>query len=84
MPEHTRLDDIRERQAAAREQAAQELDTDGHGSPAHLAKIEIDNCGMCDEDGYHGNRVCDHREHSTPQGRAAAMAMYRDSRKDAS
>lgn len=80
MPEaHTRIDELRERQAEARAHAAQELDLDDTGSPAHLAQVEIDNCRRCDDEGYHGNRVCDHREHSTPAGRAAAMEMFRES-----
>ena len=84
MSDQTRIDELRERQSEARARASQELDVDGNGSPAHLAKIEIDNCTRCDDEGYRGNRVCDHREHSTPAGRAAAMAMFRESRKDAS
>jgi hypothetical protein len=66
MPEHTRIDDIRERQERARAAAAQELDDE---NTAHLARVEINACGLCDDDGYRGTRVCDHREHSTPQGR---------------
>jgi hypothetical protein len=37
--------------------------------------IEIAECELCDDDGYRGAVVCDHREHSTPEGRAAAMAL---------
>jgi hypothetical protein len=81
MPEESRLDAKRRHQEVARAQLAQEVDLD---DVHHLAKIEIDHCGMCDDDGYRGNRVCDHREHSTAAGRAAAMAMFRESRKDAS
>lgn len=44
----------------------------------HATKIQaIVNCGLCDDDGYHGNRVCDHREHSTPAGRQAAKDQLR-------
>jgi hypothetical protein len=39
--------------------------------------IEIAECELCDDDGYRGAVVCDHREHSTPEGRAAAMARGR-------
>jgi hypothetical protein len=84
MPEESRLDAKRRQQAEARAALAQELDDDdGDGGPAHLAKIEIDHCHRCDDEGYRGAVVCDHREHSTPAGRAAAMAMFRDSQKGA-
>lgn len=37
---------------------------------AHIA-----DCALCDQDGYRGHFVCDHRVHSTPEGRAAAKAL---------
>lgn len=44
--------------------------------PVALAQAVVE-CELCDDDGYRGTRVCDHREHSTPAGRAAAKAALR-------
>lgn len=50
---------------------------------AEIARaVEIANCelGCAERDGYTtSGRVCDHREHSTPDGRAAALATIRAS-----
>lgn len=42
----------------------------------------VTQCGLCDDDGYRGNRVCDHREHyeSTAGGRAEARAVLEEIR----
>lgn len=61
------LDAIRRRQAAARAEAIPAPDT------RHLARIEIENCGMCDDDGYRGASVCDHRDHSAAAARGMAL-----------
>lgn len=60
-----------------------ELDTpepppyDDGSLPAHLEPAAIAACTLCDEIGYRGNVVCDHREHATPETRAAAMDAIR-------
>lgn len=40
------------------------------------AALAIVNCGMCDDEGYAGSRVCDHRVRS-PRAREWAMAEIR-------
>lgn len=45
---------------------------------AHLEAQAIADCRTCDTEGYTpSRRVCDHRQHSTPAGRAAAIATVR-------
>lgn len=42
------------------------------------AAMALVRCNLCDDDGYTASlQVCDHVEHSTPAGRAAAMAIIR-------
>lgn len=65
------LNERRANQAAARAAIAAETDT-----RATLGAIT--DCGLCDDDGYTASlQVCNHLEHSTPEGRAAAMAIVR-------
>ncbi|MGA5467159.1 plasmid mobilization protein [Mycobacterium sp. NPDC050041] len=49
----------------------------GHRDETHLTAQAIADCPMCDEDGYRGLGVCDHRDHheSTSRGRAAVQAV---------
>lgn len=37
--------------------------------------MAIAHCGLCDDEGVRGAHVCDHREHSTPETRAAAREL---------
>lgn len=41
---------------------------------AEIRLRAIENCTRCDDDGYIGTQVCSHRDHSTPESRAAARA----------
>lgn len=43
---------------------------------AHLERPAIDNCELCDDDGYRGSTICDHRDHAAAaaRGRAACQA----------
>lgn len=69
------LEGTRARQAEARAAAAQELDQ--HYQLTAAERVEaIVACELCDDDGYRGTVVCDHREHyaSTAKGRAAVQA----------
>lgn len=36
--------------------------------------MAIVNCGLCDDDGYRGGFVCDHRDHTAEAGRAVMRA----------
>ncbi|OBK04044.1 hypothetical protein A5637_13260 [Mycolicibacterium fortuitum] len=51
------------------------LDDDGfvidHG-PAHLTQAAIDNCTLCDSDGYRGTQVCDHIDRTVTNARGSA------------
>jgi hypothetical protein len=59
------------------------------GNYEHMAAEElrqirvmaIVNCDLCDDDGYRGNRVCDHREHSSTAARERAKALVEDTLK---
>ena len=63
------LEALRARQAAARaERAAIDLDDPG----VHLRATAIVACGLCDDDGYRGNRVCDHVDHAAAAQRGMA------------
>lgn len=65
------LDELKARQEAARRaRAAAEQDAD---DSAHLAKSAIANCGLCDDDGYRGNRVCHHIDHAAAARRGMAL-----------
>lgn len=70
------LNTLKARQAAAREQAAADYANPDTHDQAHLRRTEITNCHLCDDDGYRGMRVCDHREHftDTSHGRALVQA----------
>lgn len=48
----------------------------GDDQPAHLDPAAITACQRCDDDGYRGGTVCDHRDHyaDTTAGRAAVTA----------
>jgi hypothetical protein len=48
--------------------------------PAHLAKAAVAACERCDDDGYRGGTVCDHRDHAaeTVHGRAEAARALAD------
>lgn len=39
---------------------------------AHLSAEAIANCGQCDGQGYRGNRVCDHVDHTAAAKRGLA------------
>lgn len=68
------LEALRARQAAARAEAA--ATHPGDDPPAHLDPAAITACPLCDDDGYRGGTVCDHRDHyaDTAAGRAAVTA----------
>lgn len=42
-----------------------------HG-PAHLTQAAIDDCTLCDPDGYRGTQVCDHIDHTAAAKRGSA------------
>lgn len=72
------LDARRARQAAAR---AERADLD-HPA-AHMTPQAITACGLCDDDGYRGNHVCDHQDHAGAAKRGIAKvraAMTKDHR----
>jgi hypothetical protein len=39
---------------------------------AHLQRAAIDNCAMCDHDGYRNGHVCDHIDHAPAAKRGIA------------
>jgi hypothetical protein len=41
-------------------------------NPPHLLQRAIDNCQLCDDDGYRGPQVCDHVDHSATAARGIA------------
>lgn len=64
------LDETQARQAQARARAVAESGVD---RPAHLRRAEIARCGLCDDDGYRGNRVCHHIDHAAAARRGMAL-----------
>lgn len=67
------LDAVKARQAAARAEAAA---TSDRNDTWHLAADAINACTICDDDGYRGNRICDHTDHA--QAAARGIARCRD------
>lgn len=69
------LESLRARQAAARAEAAAAA-SPRDPRPPHLDPTAIAACQLCDDDGYRGGTVCDHRDHyaDTAAGRAAVTA----------
>ena len=65
------LDAARASQAAARARAAQDLDVT-ENTTSHLTPQAITACGLCDDDGYRGNHVCDHQDHAGAAKRGIA------------
>jgi hypothetical protein len=61
---------------AAKRRARAELQSQRDSAAAAAAQAVVD-CGLCNDDGYRGTTVCDHREHSTPEVRANALAAAR-------
>jgi hypothetical protein len=53
------------------------LDIDAAGIAAHSHRAQIAACSLCDEDGYRGSSICDHRDHAaeTVHGRAEAARV---------
>lgn len=51
---------------------------------AHLDPAMIAACSLCDPDGYHGGRVCDHHDRSHQRGSAIAREALDAARKDRS
>lgn len=41
----------------------------------HLQHTAITNCQLCDNDGYRGTRICDHRDHFTDTANGRAMVQ---------
>lgn len=70
------LEALRARQAAARAETAAAADPGHEDRPSHLDPAAITDCQRCDDDGYRGGTVCDHRDHyaDTAAGRAAVTA----------
>ncbi len=69
MPDpHESLEARRAAQAAARAERATELNDE----PAHLRTAAVVACGLCDDDGYRGRRVCDHQDHAAAAQRGMA------------
>ncbi len=67
------------------QQAARRADAEaGRISTAHLTAAAIDNCTLCDRDGYRGTNVCSHVDYAAAakKGRAACMAAISKLPKD--
>jgi len=47
------------------------LDRYGEEIPEHNPQDVID-CGLCDDDGYRGSVICDHKDHATAAKRGMA------------
>lgn len=67
-------------QAAARAELAAKADAERAAAAQREADavaraMAIVECDQCDDDGYVGTQVCDHREHATAETRAAARAQ---------
>lgn len=69
------LDQTKARQAAAREQAALDYANPDTTDHTHLQHTAITNCQLCDNDGYRGTRICDHRDHFTDTANGRAMVQ---------
>lgn len=39
----------------------------------HLEAMAVVNCGLCDDDGYRGSRVCDHVDRTAAAKRGIAL-----------